>query len=295
MYTFKWAALLCVGLAWGTAVRADDSPTPSQAAWMAAAKVATSGPHDIPMIDQATLHLPSDAVFFPKAESNALMRVWGNSASDSLVGMVVPKDEAAQWVITVDHIAEGYVKDDDAKTWNADELLQSLKDGTDAQNKEREKMGIPALEIAGWIAKPSYDSSSHRLVWSLKLVQKGSAAGDSAGVNYNTYALGRDGYFEVNLLTDEKHVEADKTHASAVLSALEYSQGKRYADYVSGTDHVAEYGLAALVAGVAAKKLGMLALAGVFFAKFAKIIIAAIAIAGGGFFKFFRRKPDQTT
>ena len=41
---------------------------------------------------------------------------------------------------------------------------------------------------------------------------------------------------------------------------------------------MAEYGLAALVAGVAAKKLGLFAVIAAFFAKFAKVIL----IAGAG-------------
>ena len=40
----------------------------------------------------------------------------------------------------------------------------------------------------------------------------------------------------------------------------EFNQGKRYGDFDSTTDKVAAYGLAALVAGVVVKKLGLLAL-----------------------------------
>ena len=44
--------------------------------------------------------------------------------------------------------------------------------------------------------------------------------------------------------------------------------------------------------GVAAKKLGLFALAAAFFAKFAKVILLGLALLGGGFVKFFgKRKP----
>ena len=62
-------------------------------------------------------------------------------------------------------------------------------------------------------------------------------------------------------------------------SAASTSDGKRYADFNAKTDHVAEYGLAALVVGVAAKKLGLIALAVAFFAKFAKVILIGLALA----------------
>ncbi len=67
-----------------------------------------------------------------------------------------------------------------------------------------------------------------------------------------------------------------------LLSNFIYNPGRRYEDFVPGTDHVAEYGIAALVAGVAAKKLGILAVIGVFFAKFAKVILIGGAVLVGG-------------
>jgi uncharacterized membrane-anchored protein len=55
---------------------------------------------------------------------------------------------------------------------------------------------------------------------------------------------------------------------------------------------VAEYGLAALVGGLAAKKLGFFALAAAFLAKFAKVFLLGGAAALGVFTKFFKRKKD---
>ena len=40
-------------------------------------------------------------------------------------------------MVTVRFEKSGYVKDDDAKDWNADDLLKSLKEGTEASNDER--------------------------------------------------------------------------------------------------------------------------------------------------------------
>jgi uncharacterized membrane-anchored protein len=259
--------------------------------WTAAEKASINGPQDVPLGDQAKLHLPENYVYIPKAQAAEVMRMWGNSTGDTFHGLVFPKSNTETWTIVIDHIAGGYVKDDDAKTWNADELLQSLKDGTEAQNEDRLNLGLAALDVAGWVQKPEYDASKHQLVWSLKAVKRGAPADEPSTINYNTYALGRDGYFEVDLLTTDKTVASDKASALKIVSAVDYNSGKKYADFNAATDHIAEYGLAALVAGVAAKKLGLLAVAGVFLAKFAKIIIAALAVGGGSLFKIFRRKP----
>ena len=290
------ARVLCIAvLMWSSIALADDQqPSAGEIAWQAAIKVAISGPSDVPLGDQAVLHVPSAMAYIPKAEAAVLMKAWGNSTNDQFYGLVVPRNSDEYWVMTIDHTAEGYVKDDEAKSWNSDELLKSLKDGTEEQNKERMKQGIPALDIVGWIEPPNYDASSHRLVWSLKAVDHGAARDTPATVNYNTYAFGRDGYFQIDLLTSDTTIEREKPIARTVLAGLEYKQGKKYEDFDASTDHMAEYGLAALIGGVVAKKLGLLALAGVFILKFAKIIAVSLAVAGGGLVKFFRRKRGNS-
>jgi uncharacterized membrane-anchored protein len=256
-------------------------------AWDAADKVLKSGPSEITLVDQATLHLPNQMVFIPKAEANALLVAWGNSTDDRLLGMVMPNGGEDNWVATIDQTTDGYVKDDEAKNWDADALLTNLKEGTEAQNEDRKTRGFDPLEVTGWIEKPNYEAPSHRLVWSMRMIHKGVANDENAVVNYNTYALGRDGYLEVDLLTNEKTVEYDKPFAKQVLAALEYKSGKRYEDYKPETDHLAEYGIAALIGGVAAKKLGLLAVASVFILKFIKIIAVAAIVGLGAVKRFF--------
>jgi len=53
---------------------------------------------------------------------------------------------------------------------------------------------------------------------------------------------------------------------------------------------VAAYGLAALVAGVAVKKLGLLALFAATIAKFAKLIAIAVAAFGAGIVRWFKSR-----
>ncbi len=250
----------------------------------------TKGPANVTLIEQATIQIPANEAFIPKTEGMRLLRALGNSPSaNDMVGLVVGLTNEDNWIVVVRYIREGYVKDDDAKNWNADDLLNSLKEGTEEANKDREARGFPPIEVLGWVEKPTYDSSQRRLVWSLLNKTKGDLVGSTKGVNYNTYALGRDGYFSLNMLTDSAKIEQYKPIAKALLANLAYNPGKRYEDFNSSTDQVAAYGLAALVGGVAAKKLGLLALGAAFFAKFAKIIVLAVAGLGVGIVKFFKR------
>jgi len=77
------------------------------------------------------------------------------------------------------------------------------------------------------------------------------------------------------------------------LGALQFVEGKRYADFNSSTDKVAEYGLAALVLGVGAKKLGMFAVVAAFFVKFAKVILLGGIAVLAGVGKLLGRKKSQ--
>ena len=286
-------------------VRAQGAPSTSneqarqdeaEAAWRAGVQAGTRGPADVPLIDQAVLKLPAGYFFVPKAEGARILRALGNVVSDqTFVGLIGGTNPGDEWLVATRYIKDGYIKDDEARNWDADELLQNLKDGTEEANKDRVARGFPELEVLGWVEKPAYDPATHRLVWSLLSRQKG--APDSAGknVNYNTYALGRDGYFSLNLLTSTDRVAGDTVAAHELLDSLLYNPGKSYGDFNAATDHIAAYGIAALVGGVVAKKVGLLAMLGVFVVKFAKLIgIAALAV-GGSIWNFFRRRPRSAS
>lgn len=277
---------LCVGLA-----HAADAP-PENPAWTEARAAAKEGPADVTIAGQATLHLPAGRLFIPQPQAGKLLTAMGNPGAHSeLTGLIFPKGEG-EWFATLRYIASGYVKDGDAKEWKADELLASYKEGTEASNEDRKKMGVAPIEITGWAEPPAYEATAHRLVWAMSSKEKGAAADAGQGVNYNTYALGREGYLSLNFVTDLKDLPAQKPDAKALLGALEFDKGKRYEDFNESTDHVAEYGLAALVVGVGAKKLGLLAVIFAFAAKFAKVIFLGVVGVGALVTKFFKRdKP----
>lgn len=271
------------------ASRAEPAPKPDpQAAFEAAQAVSKLGPVDLPLHEQAVLHLPKGYVFVPRPEADQLMRAWGNSVDERFLGLIFP-DSEAEWTAVAEYEPAGYIKDDDARSWDVDGMLESIKRGTEAANEERAAAGFRPLEVLGWVQKPSYDEARHQLVWSMAARQKG--AEDAAqSVNYNTYALGREGYISLNLIADLSKIEGYKADASTLLQNLEFNQGKRYADFKPETDHVAEYGLAALVGGVAAKKLGMFALLAAFAAKFAKAIGLAVVGIGAVVRQWLKRR-----
>ena len=288
-------AALCMALAaTGAFAQSNDGARSEMGqALEAAKKVAVAGPVEVKLIDQAMLQLPPGMVYIPPAEAGRLLVAMGNRSGEGMLGMVVTPAPDADWFVVMRFVKSGYIKDDDAKDWKTDELLANLKQGTEETNKDRRGRGIAEVEILGWVEAPKYDATTHRLVWSLSSKEKGAPADAERGVNYNTYALGRDGYISMNLVTALKKIDAERPVAHTLLAALQYNGGKQYGDFNSATDHVAEFGLAALVGGVAAKKLGLFALALAFLAKFAKVIgIAAIGI-GAVALKFFRGRKTN--
>ena len=283
---------LAVGWMLAGAAHAAPSEAEQRQVWDDVAQAAKKGPVDVPLTDQAVLHVPAGEVFVPQPQADRLLNLFGNPGSNpDMPGMILPRDPKVDWFMPVRFHQTGYVKDDDAQKWDVDELLKGFKEGTEAQNKERARLGEPGMEILGWSEPPRYDGARQRLVWAMKSRELGAKADEPLTVNYNTYALGRDGYFSMNMVTSLDALPALKPVAEQQLAALEYNTGKRYSDFNASTDHVAEYGLAALVVGVAAHKLGFLALVGVFLAKFAKLIFIGLAVAGGGVAKFFKRSP----
>lgn len=289
------ALWLCLGALF-PAVAEPAAPPPGQvaeikAAWEAAGKAAARGPAEVALLDQAVLRLGEGEAFVPRAEASRLMLALGNGADPGTFGLIVPRTQGARWMILVRWIKEGYVRDGDAKEWQPDALLEGLKAGTEQGNKERERLGIPALDIIGWAEPPAYDAAAHRLVWSMAARDRGAPADEPQTINYNTFALGREGYFSLNLISDSAAIGDDKAVVRRLLGTLDYRPGKRYQDFDGSTDKVAAYGLAALIGAVAVKKLGLLALAGVFLLKLWKLGLVALVAGGAAVRRLLGRRP----
>jgi uncharacterized membrane-anchored protein len=160
------------------------------------------------------------------------------------------------------------VKDDDRDKLDADALLKELQTNTEEGNKERAKHGWPAYNIDGWYKPPFYDVSTKNLTWATHghAIENGK---EDKSVNYSIRILGRHGTMDVDLVLGPEVVSNVLPRFAEVLKGFSFKTGHSYAEFRPG-DKVAEYGLAALVAGGAtaiAFKTGLLA-------KFWKLIVA---------------------
>jgi uncharacterized membrane-anchored protein len=264
----------------------------NQKVWDDAMAVARTGPVDVPLLDQAVLHLPAGEVFVPQPQADKLLNSFGNPGTNpEMPGIVLPRDPKATWIMPVRFHKAGYIKDDEARTWDAQAMLRSLSQGTEEQNQERAKAGVPSLEVVGWSEPPRYESAQQRLVWALTSHVVGDKPEAPNNVNYNTYALGREGYFSMNMVTTEPELPRLKAVAQQQIAALEYNAGKRYADFDPKTDRVAGYGLVGMVVGAVDHRQSFIAQAVAFGRQYAAAILAALVVLAGVVLALRRRKP----
>jgi uncharacterized membrane-anchored protein len=143
----------------------------------------------------------------------------------------------------------GYVKDDDKDSLDAGALLDSIKAGTEAGNKERQRRGWATMTIIGWEQPPHYNDVTHNLEWAVKATSEGQPV-----VNHNTRLLGRGGVMEVTLVTDPATLTETLPKFKTMLQGFEFKQGQRYAEFRAG-DKTAAYGLTGLIVGGTAAAL----------------------------------------
>lgn len=163
-----------------------------------------------------------------------------------------------------------------------------MKEGAQKATKEREKQGYPRIEIVGSAAPPRYDQGAHKLYWA-KEVRFGNETENT--LNYNIRILGRRGVLVLNSVSAMSQLPEIERNTSAILSAVNFNSGNRYADFnpASG-DKVASYGIAALVAGGVAAKLGFFKGLWVLILGAKKFIIVGVAAIAAWFRKLFGKK-----
>lgn len=254
------------------------------------------GPADVKLGDEAVVKMPKDFVFMPKEQGLAVMEQLGNHMDpDSFYGLFIPADENQKWFVAATFDDSGFVKDDDQSKIDADKILDGMKEGVKSDNEDRKAKGIPELDIVGWIEKPHYDSKTHHLIWSVEAKEVGGKdASTDNSVNYNTLALGRGGYISLNLVSSRSTVESDKKQVAMLLDNLTFNDGKKYENFDPKTDKIAEYGLIALIGGLAAKKIGLFALVAAVAAKSIKALVVAAVAGAAAVKKFFKRNKNPT-
>ncbi|QDT37039.1 DUF2167 domain-containing protein [Stratiformator vulcanicus] len=252
----------------------------------------TYGPATAPIGDNASIELTEGYQITGSAGSQAWNKITQNPP-DSTVATLMPSDDESSWFIAFEFEDSGYVKDDEAADLDADAILKSMQQGTEASNKYRQQQGWGAIHVDGWIVEPTYDEETNHLVWATDL--RADDGGRSA--NYSIRLLGRRGVMNAILVCDPEKMSEILPKVNQLLEGFEYNDGERYAQWTTG-DKVAAYGLTGLITGgafVAAAKTGLLAKLGMLLAKGGKAIVFVILAIGAGIYKLFGGRSSQAS
>lgn len=187
------------------------------------------------------------------------MKAWGNppEAAKGNLGMIFPNDgnpAVTSWGAIITYEEDGYIDDEGAEKINYDRMATEIREAMNAANPERVKQGYEPLTFIGWAEQPHYDKANHKLYWA-KEMRFGEAPENT--LNYNIRILGRKGVLVVNAIAMKDQLQEVSQKTAQLLPLIDFNPGHRYADFVPGKDKVAEYGIAALVAGTVAAKAGL--------------------------------------
>lgn len=241
----------------------------------------------------ATLHLGAKYRYLDPANAEKVLVAWGNPPGSQTQGAIVPGNvepfSAEGWAVFLTYLDEGHVDDSDAVEIDYAELLEEMKEGTEAANPERKKAGYPELHLVGWAENPRYDSATKKLYWAKEL----RGEGGSGSLNYDVRVLGREGVLSMNAVAGMDQLRQVREDMRPLLETAEFNEGYRYAEFNKKTDRMAEYGLGALIAGAAATKLGLFGKLFAMLLAFKKVIFAVLIAIGAGVAKFFGKKKDE--
>ena len=233
----------------------------------------------------AEIVLDDDYLFLDRPGTQALLRLTENPMDGSERATVLPVSDAEQWFIVFEWEDLGYVSDEESDL-DTEALLDTIMEGTKVANAEREKMGWATMDITGWHDAPRYDEETNNLTWAIAAVSAGEE-----NINRVVKVLGRRGVMTVTLVASPNELALADYQLAGLLQDYRFKPGSTYAEYLPGTDKLAEYGLAALIAGgagAALVKSGLLA-------RFWKLIVAGIVGVVGVVRRLFsgERAEDQ--
>lgn len=243
------------------------------------------GPTTGAIAGKATVAVPEGYVFLDARETKRFLESNQNLA-DGEEYLLAPT--SGDFEAYFSFSPEGYVQDNEEL--DADALLASMRATQAEANKKLKSRGWATGTITSWYIPPRYNPTTKVLEWAINYQ---SSESPRPTVNYFTKVLGRKGVTTVQVVASPDKIVAALPEFQERLTGFNYLAGERYADFRKG-DHIAEYGLAALVTGgvaAVATKKGFFAMIGAFFAAAWKFLLVGIIAVGGWIKSVFSKKP----
>ena len=203
---------------------------------------------------------------------------WGYGAEKETVTYI----RGSSYTIFVDFIDDGYVKLDDWKNVNANNLMSEMRETAKANEEYFKKENTNYPTKLDWIYEPTLNEEKKVVSYSYKVTWNDK----SVTMESKSLKLGKKGYIDSAYVSNIKNITDFAEEAKASKEFAEYitfDEGLRHSDYKSG-DKVAAVGIGGLVAGTLGVKA--LAKAGAFakllplLLKFGWILLIPLAFVG---------------
>lgn len=238
----------------------------------------TEGPITGELGTVATVSLPEGYLFLDAAATARFLEENENIPDGDELGTIVHVQGDEHWFAVFSYADTGHVMDDDRDEIDADDLMATMKEGSESANEERAQRGWTPLVLDGWHQPPFYDLETRNLTWSTRLSSDGHPV-----INHSVRLLGRTGVMNVQLVADPDHINWATADFDDTIAGFSFVSGQQYSEFRQG-DKLAGYGLTALIAGgaaAAAVKTGI-------FKKLGKLIVVAFVAVAAALRSLFR-------
>lgn len=246
----------------------------------------------VPIGTVAEINVPEGYYFLgPRDAKLVLTNIWGNPENATTLGLLFPSTitpfDMGGWALEVSFDEIGYVSDEDAGSYDYDDMLGDMRKAQVENNRWRLDNGYEPLSIVGWAATPHYNKDGRQLYWAKELKFGESEVNT---LNYNIRMLGRKGVLIMNFIADIDSLPQVEAAVPDILRIVSFKEGSRYTDFIPGADTVAAVGIGGLIAGKAAAKAGLLVVLFAFLKKgFVLLLLPLIWLKNQ---IFGRKKPD---
>lgn len=240
-------------------------------------RIGKKGPFTANLGTVARIEVPAGYYFIPKENMRQFNDLYGNSTNPDELGAL--QAASGEFFVVFEWNDVGFIKDDEKDQLDADAILDSLRQGQEQDNQQRQRMNRPPMQLTGWEQPPFYDPQTNNLTWATRIQCQGKVS-----INYNSRILGRRGYMSSVLVVEPDVLSKTLPIYKELMKGYAYQEGSKYSEWKPG-DKMAAVGLGALITGGAvavAAKSGLLG-------KLLKPIIAGIVVVGAAIGAFFKK------
>lgn len=247
---------------------------------------AQGAPARVALLDEGTLRLESGLQFVGRDVAVRYLRAHGMESPPDLVGMLMFGGRSETWYGIIRLVRDGFVDAAAVGQWTYEDVLASIKDDTARENEARARKTLPPRVVEGWRIPPTYDPDTRSILWAVRSYVSGVSTMNESDSTAHLAVFGRNGYFQVDITAAGATLRENARDFPMIANNLRFLEGKRYDDFVAGSDTVSRHGLATVFGVGTLRHVGFMEgeLSGerlMIFSIGGALVLGAVIMAGG--------------